>query len=566
MNYRWITRECTDEHAVQTIISTLDVPRPIARVLVGRGLKSVDDVQRFFEPSLDHLHSPWLMDGMEAAVDRILRAISDRELVWIHGDYDVDGTSSTAMSLHFLRRIGAKVDYHIPSRLEEGYGFTPLSVDRAHQAGATVILTVDVGVTASRAVDHARDLGIDVIVCDHHQAAEEIPNCLAILDPIKPGCEYPFKGLAACGVAFKLIQALSERQGYPEMAYEYLDFAAIASAADIAPLVGENRILSHFGLELLNSYTRPGFRGLIDCASLPLGQLTNSSVIFGLAPRINAAGRLGDPRRAVEMMMQDDELRAFQIAQELEHDNRQRRAIDEHTFEEAAALAEQQLINGSGKALILHSDNWHAGVIGIVASRLVERFNVPSIMLTTIDGIAKGSARSVKQFDIHDALKQCEDLLIEYGGHIHAAGLSLPVENIPELQRRLDEIAALALASEKLEHEVLVDGELQFNELSPALLTSLAKFAPYGHQNARPIFVTHNVVSANGAKIVGNNHLKFRAMQRNFQIDAIGFGLGDKLRDVSHGKSFSIVYTLEENFFQGTSSPQIRIKDVHPQG
>lgn len=566
MNYRWITRECTDEDAVQTIITTLDVPRPIARVLVGRGLKSVEEVQRFFEPSLDHLHSPWLMDGMEVAVDRILRAISDRELVWIHGDYDVDGTSSTAMSLHFLRRIGAKVDYHIPSRLEEGYGFTPLSVDRAHHAGATIILTVDVGVTASRAVDHARELGIDVIVCDHHQAAEEIPDCLAILDPIKPGCAYPFKGLAACGVAFKLIQALSERQGYPEMAYEYLDFAAIASAADIAPLVGENRVLSHFGLELLNSYTRPGFRGLIDCAGLPLGQLTNSSVIFGLAPRINAAGRLGDPRRAVEMMMQDDELRAFQIAQELEHDNRQRRAIDEHTFEEASQLAEQQLMNRSGKALILHSDNWHAGVIGIVASRLVERFNVPSIMLTTIDGVAKGSARSVKQFDIHDALKQCEDLLIEYGGHIHAAGLSLPVENIPELQRRLDEIAAVALASEKLDHEVLVDAELQFNELSPALLTSLARFAPFGHQNTRPMFVTHNVVSANGVKIVGNNHLKFRAMQRNFQIDAIGFGLGDRLHDVSHGKSFSIVYTLEENFFQGTSSPQIRIKDIHPNG
>ncbi|MBU3679419.1 MAG: single-stranded-DNA-specific exonuclease RecJ [Candidatus Kapabacteria bacterium] len=525
-------------------------------------MRTVDDVQRFFEPSLDHLHSPWLMDGMEVAVDRIVQAISARELIWIHGDYDVDGTSSTAMSLHFLRRIGARVDYHIPSRLEEGFGFTPLSVDRAHQAGATVIVTVDVGVTASKAVERARSLDIDVIVCDHHQAAEDIPGCLALLDPIKPGCSYPFKGLAACGVAFKLIQALSERQGYPELAYEYLDFAAIASAADIAPLVGENRVLSHFGLELLNSYTRAGFKGLIDCAGLPLGQLTNSSVIFGMAPRINAAGRLGDPRRAVEMMLQDDELRAFQIAQELEHDNRQRRAIDEHTFEEAAQMAEQQLINQSGKALILHKDSWHAGVIGIVASRLVERFNVPSIMLTTIDGIAKGSARSVKQFDIHDALKQCEDLLIEFGGHIHAAGLSLAVENIPELQRRLDEIAAVALASEKLEHEIVIDAELQFNDLSPSLMAYLGKFAPFGHQNTRPVFITHNVVSANGVKIVGNNHLKFRAMHRNFQIDAIGFGLGGKLPDVSHGRTFSMVYTLEENFFHGTSSPQIRIKDV----
>ncbi len=564
MNYRWITRECTDEHAVQTISSELRTPLPIARVLVGRGMHTVEDVQRFFEPSLDHLHSPWLMDGMEVAVDRILRAISDRELIWIHGDYDVDGTSSTAMSLHFLRRIGAKADYHIPSRLEEGFGFTPLSVDRAHRAGASVIVTVDVGVTATKAVDYATSLGIDVIICDHHQAAEDIPNCLALLDPIKPGCSYPFKELAACGVAFKLIQALSERQGYPEMAFEYLDYAAIASAADIAPLVGENRVLSHFGLELLNSYPRPGFKGLIDCAGLPLGHLTNSSVIFGLAPRINAAGRLGDPRRAVEMMLQEDELKAFHIAQELEHDNRQRRSIDEQTFEEAAVMAEQQLRDGSGKALILHSDNWHAGVIGIVASRLVERFNVPSIMLTTIDGVAKGSARSVRQFDIHGALKQCEDLLIEFGGHIHAAGLSLAVENIPELQRRLDAIAAVALASEKLEHEISVDAELQFNELSPSFFEYLAKFAPFGHRNSRPVFVTENVVSANGVKIVGNNHLKFRAMHRNFQIDAIGFGLGDRLPDVSHGKPFAMVYTLEENLFQGTVTPQIRIKDIRP--
>lgn len=564
MNYRWITRDCHDEHAVQTIIQQLHVPPPIARVLVSRGLSTVEDVQRFFEPSLDHLHSPWLMDGMELAVDRIEESIQRKELIWIHGDYDVDGTSSTAMVLHFLRRIGAHADYHIPSRLEEGFGFTPLSVDRAHEAGAKVIVTVDVGVTASRAVDHARELGIDVIVCDHHQAAEEIPKALALLDPIKPGCTYPYKDLAACGVAFKLLQALSERQGHPELAYEYLDFVAIASAADIAPLTGENRVLSHFGLELLNSYPRPGFKGLVDCAGLHLGQLTNSSVIFGLAPRINAAGRLGDPRRAVEMMIQPDELRAFHIAQELEHDNRQRRAIDEHTFEEAAILAEQQLATGSGKSLVLHQDHWHAGVIGIVASRLVERYNVPSIMLTTIDGIAKGSARSVKDFDIHGALKQCEDLITEFGGHIHAAGLSLPVENIPELQRRFDAMASSAITPEMLEHEIVVDTELQLNELTPNFLKFLGKFAPYGYQNHRPVFHTENVVSANGVKIVGNNHLKFRALQKNFAIDAIGFNLGKKITDCNHGRPISMVYTLEENIFQGNSTPQIRIKDLRP--
>lgn len=565
MNYRWINRECKDELAVKQIISELNVPSPIARVLVGRGIDTIDAVQRFFEPSLDKLHSPWLMDGMELAVDRIDKAIEAHEMIWIHGDYDVDGTASAAMVLHFLRKIGANANYHIPSRLEEGFGFTPLSVERAREAGATVVVTVDVGVTASRAVDRANELGIDVIICDHHQAAEEIPNALAILDPIKPGCNYPFKGLAACGVAFKLLQALSERHGHPELAYEYLDFVAIASAADIAPLIEENRILSHFGLELLNSYPRPGFKGLVDCAGLHLGQLTNASVIFGLAPRINAAGRLGDPRRAVEMMIQPDELKAFRIAQELEHDNRQRRTIDEHTFEEASRQAEAQLISGSGRALVLHSNDWHAGVIGIVASRLVEKYHVPSVMLTTIDGMAKGSARSVKDFDIHGALKQCEDLLIEFGGHKHAAGLSLNVDRIPELRERFDKIAADALTADMLKPEIVIDADLQLNELTPSFFKFLAQFAPYGYKNHRPVFHTEHVVSANGVKIVGNNHLKLRALQKNFAIDAIGFNLGHKINDCSHGRPFSVVYTLEENLFNGSTTPQLRIKDLRPE-
>ncbi len=543
----------------------MNVPSPIAKVLVGRGLDTIDAVQRFFEPSLDELHSPWLMNGMNLAVDRIGRAIEAQELIWVHGDYDVDGTASAAMVLHFLRKIGARADYHIPSRLEEGFGFTPLSVDRARAAGASLIVTVDVGVTASRAVDRANEFNIDVVICDHHQAAEEIPNALAILDPVKPGCDYPFKGLAACGVAFKLLQALAERHGHPELAYEYLDFVAIASAADIAPLEDENRILSHFGLELLNQYPRPGFKGLVDCAGLHLGQLTNASVIFGMAPRINAAGRVGDPRRAVEMMIQPDELKAFRIAQELEHDNRQRRTIDEHTFEEAIQQAEDQLLSGSGRALVLHSHDWHAGVIGIVASRLVERFHVPSIMLTTIDGVAKGSARSLKDFDIYGALKQCEDLIIEFGGHRHAAGLSLHVDRIPELRERFDRIAADALTADMLKPEIIIDAELQLNELTPSFFKFLNQFAPYGYKNNRPMFHTENVVSADGVKIVGNNHLKLRALQKNFAIDAIGFNLGDRINDCSNGKPFTLVYTLEENLFNGSSTPQLRIKDIRPE-
>ncbi|RPI65995.1 MAG: single-stranded-DNA-specific exonuclease RecJ, partial [Ignavibacteriae bacterium] len=485
-------------------------------------------------------------------------------LIWFPGYYVVYCILCTAMMLHFLTGLGARADYHIPNRHDEGFGFTPLSVDRAVAAGATIIITVDVGVTATKAVDYARTHGIDVIICDHHQAAEELPAAFAILDPIKPGCNYPFKDLAACGVAFKLISAICDRRGEPERAHQYFDFVAIASAADIAPLSDENRVMSYFGLQQLNAQPRPGLKGLIDCAGLTIGQLTNASVIFGLAPRINAAGRLGDPRRAVEMMIQQDELKAFRIAQELEHDNRKRRAIDEETFEQAAKQAQALLDEKPRKALVLHSHNWHAGVIGIVASRLVERFHLPTVMMTTIEGIAKGSARSIRDFDIHNALKQCEDLLIEFGGHKHAAGLSLHVENIPELRRRVEENAAQHLTDAELTPEIQVDAELQLNELSPSFIKHLGRFAPYGYSNHRPVFYTRHVVSANGVKIVGNNHLKFRALQKNFAIDAIGFNLGHKINDCSHGKPFSMVYTLEESLFNGTSMPQLRIKDIRP--
>lgn len=563
MNFRWILRERIDEEAVQHLITSLGIPAAIARVLVGRGIDTTDSVQRFFEPDLALLHSPWLMEDMGKAADRIDRAIIAGEQIWIHGDYDVDGTSSTAMMLHFLREIGARVQYFIPDRTV-GFGFTRTSVDKAIAADTKVIVTVDIGITAIDAITYAKQHGIEVIVCDHHETAEELPPAIAILDPIKPGCTYPFKSLAGCGVAFKLIQALAERRGRPELANSYLDFVAIASAADIVPLTGENRILSYFGLEKLNSEPRPGLKGLIDCAGLTSGAINNSSIIFGLAPRINAAGRLGDPSRAVEMMIQPDELMSFRIAQELEQDNRRRRAIDEETFEEAAAVAERHIADNKPHSLVLHGDAWHAGVIGIVASRLVERFHLPTVMLTTIDGVAKGSARSIKDFDIHNALRKCEDLLIEFGGHKHAAGLSLPVDRVPELAVRFDEIAREQLTQDMLTPEIAIDAELSLNELTPTFFKLLAKFAPYGYGNHRPVFFSKGVVSANGVKIVGNNHLKFRALQKNFAIDAIGFNLGHKISICSNGKPFSVVYTLEENLFNGMTSPQLRIKDLRP--
>lgn len=564
MNYRWVFRDTPDDQTIDDLSNSLRIPRSLARVLASRGLVTHTDVESFFTPDLRNLHDPFSMDGMEAAAGRIEDAVRSNEKIWIHGDYDVDGTSSTAMLLQFLRSLGAVVDYYIPDRLGEGYGLSHKSIDQAIASGAQLIVTVDCGITSVETVEYANSLGLTVIVCDHHEPSEILPDAYAILDPIKPGCSYPFKSLAACGVVFKLIQAICQNRGEDEVAYGYLDYVAIASAADIVPLVGENRILSYYGLQLLNTFPRPGFKSLIDCAGLEFGSISTSSVIFGLAPRINAAGRVGDAKRAVEMMIQSNEVFAYRIAQELEQENRKRRTIDEYTYDQAFREAEKQLReNHTIRSLVLHHNEWHAGVIGIVASRLVERFHLPTVMLTTVDGYAKGSARSIKEFDIHAALKSVEHKLLEFGGHKHAAGLSLAVDNIALLREHLDSVARQQITDEMLVPEILIDAPLSLTDLSPDFFDKLKQFAPFGFSNHKPVFVSKGVTSANGVKVVGNNHLKFRALQSNFAMDAIGFNLGNKVHIASQGKPFSLVYTLEENTHNGSSpTPQLRIKDI----
>lgn len=564
LNYRWTFRELPDESTIHRLAGKLQIPKSLARVLTARGVSSDEEAGNFFSPSLEHLPSPFLMEDMQKAVERIEYAIRHKELIWIHGDYDVDGTTSTAMTLQFLRELGAQVQYYIPDRMTEGYGLSIASITAAKTAGASLVVTVDCGITSVDAVDAARHMGMDCIIVDHHKPGEKLPEALAILDPIKPGCPYPFKALAACGVAFKLIHALAISRGEPERAFAYLDFVAIASAADIVPILGENRILMHYGLELLNTFPRAGFKGLLECAGIQIGTVTTASVVYGLAPRINAAGRVGDARRAVEMMIQIDELAAFRIAQELEQENRRRRALDESAFDDASRRADEFLKDANKRSLVLFSPDWHAGIIGIVASRLVERFNMPSVMLTKFDDYAKGSARSVRSFDIFSALKSCEHHLQEFGGHKHAAGVSLPIANIDAFREAFDEQARVGISKEMLLPEIVIDTELHFNELSPDFISIIKRFAPFGHQNFRPVFHSNHVTSANGARIVGNNHLKFRAFQSNFVIDAIGFNLGDKIKHCADGKSFSIAYTIEENSFNGQTTPQLRLRDIRP--
>jgi single-stranded-DNA-specific exonuclease len=572
LNYYWKFQDKQDESTVKQLASSLKMPKSLASVLVARGMNTESNVKKFFSPTVEDIHDPYLMDGMDVAVDRILHAIKQNELIWIHGDYDVDGTTSTAMMLMFLRSIGAKVDYHIPDRFQEGYGLTVSNVDIAHKKNVNLILTVDVGITSLDSLDYAFKLGMDTIICDHHEPAETLPKAVAILDPFIPGSNYPFKYLAACGVAFKLIQAIGIRLGIEEKAFEYLDFVAIASAADMVPMIGENRVLVTIGLELLNEKPRPGIKGLLYCTNLKVGQITSSGIVFALAPLINAAGRLGDACRSVEMMSQACEIQAFQMAQQLEQENRRRRIFDEQTFEQTIPLAEKLISSGNRKSLVLHGNDWHAGVIGIVASRLVDRFHLPTVLLTTMHNMAKGSARSIINFDIHTALKQTSHLLFEFGGHKHAAGLSMKIENVPIFSDLFEEIAGGVLTHEMMTPELAIDAELNLHELSPIFMKQLDKFAPFGFDNYKPIFYSKNISSKNGIKIVGANHIKFRAQQSHpdfpdnsnmkFEIDAIGHNLADKIHLCSHGRKFSIAYNLEEYNYNGHTSIQLRIRDL----
>jgi single-stranded-DNA-specific exonuclease len=562
--YRWKFKEKPNEETVHNLARSLKIPKTLGRVLVGRGINTPEDANKFFIPSKQNIHSPFLMKDMEKAVDRVIKAKNDNESIWIHGDYDVDGTCSTAALYKFLQKIGCKVQFFIPDRFQDGYGLSERSLKGALEFGASLLISVDVGITALPISKDIKASGLDLIICDHHEPLETLPEAYAILDPIRKECEYPFKNLSACGVVFKLIQGISQKLGTPDKAYEYLDFVAMAAAADMVPLIGENRTLVYYGLKKLNEKTRPGLKGLIHCTNLKIGSITATNIVFAVAPIINAAGRMGEATRSVNMMIQDDEIHAFQIAQQLEDENRRRRLIDQQTFEEAIPLAEKQIKEGS-KCLVIHQPHWHAGVIGIVASRLVDRFNVPTILMTTILGNAKGSCRSPNNFDIYSALKRAGHLLIEYGGHRHAAGLSLDEANIPELRRIINACADETISTDMLTHEIEIDSELKLNELSPNFISSLNKFAPYGYGNYKPIFFSQGVSSSNGVKIVGQNNLKFRAFQNNFAIDAIAFGLSHKYDVVNSGNPFKILYNLEINTFNGQNTPQLFIRDIKPE-
>jgi single-stranded-DNA-specific exonuclease len=568
---RWKIREVEEENSLKSIellAESLNITDVLAKLLVERGIKTFSQAKQFFRPSLESLHDPYLMDGMEAATKRVIHAITENQPICIYGDYDVDGTCATALLYMFLKELGANVDFYIPKRLTEGYGLSKEGIDAIKSLRDTsLLITVDCGITAIEETEYANKLGMDVIICDHHQPKEEIPNALAVLDPLKPKCNYPFHYLSGAGVAFKLAQGISEKIGKREMPFKHLDLVALAGAADIVPLIDENRILVKEGLDKINSNPRPGIEALIESSSLHPGNLNSGQIVFTIAPRINAVGRLGDAGRAVDLLITENKAEALELATILEKENYARRKIDVDTFDDALQLVERSIDLDNELAIVLHQEEWHPGVIGIVASRLVEKYYRPTIMLTTIDGIAKGSARSISNFNIYEALQKCEDMLIHFGGHQAAAGLAVEIEKVKEFKDKFNQIVRETIKEEDLLPEITIDAKIKLSEITPKFLRILDQFSPFGPENMRPVFLSEGVEVYNNPRLVGNKHLVacFKQSNNDKIFDSIGFNLGEYLDLVSDKKNkFDIVYSIDKTVRDGRTYPQLRIKDLKP--
>jgi single-stranded-DNA-specific exonuclease len=565
---RWKIREVEEENSINSLSESLNISDVLAKLLIQRGIKTFTQAKQFFRPSLESLHDPYLMDGMEIATKRVIHAITENQPICIYGDYDVDGTCATALLYMFLKELGANVFFYIPKRLTEGYGLSNEGVDSIKSLmNASLLITVDCGITAIEETLYANSLGMDVIICDHHQPKEEIPKALAVLDPLKPQCNYPFDYLSGAGVAFKLAQGISEKIGKREMPFKYLDLVALAGAADIVPLIDENRILVKEGLDKINSNPRPGIQALIESSSLQPGNLNSGQIVFTIAPRINAVGRLGDAERAVELLITENKEEALELATILEKENYARRKIDVDTFDNALQLVENSIDLDNELAIVLHQEEWHPGVIGIVASRLVEKYYRPTIMLTTIDGIAKGSARSISNFNIYEALQKCEDMLIHFGGHQAAAGLAVEIEKVKEFKDKFNQIVKESIKEGDLLPEIMIDEKIKLSEITPKFLRILDQFSPFGPENMRPVFLSQEVEIFNNPRIVGNKHLVVCFKQNNNDkiFDSIGFNLSEYLDLVSDKKGkFDIVYSIDKTVRDGRTYPQLRLKDLKP--
>ncbi len=568
MQKRWQISEPLkneDLEQKQNIIEEIKCPELIAEMLVRRGLNNLKEIQSFFHPSLDHANDPFLFRDMEKAVDRVIRAIQNKELITIYGDYDVDGTTSTSLLYLGLRKIGGIVDYYIPHRMIDGYGLSLSGVDQLKDNGSKLIISVDCGINSIEEVNQINELGIDIIITDHHNPKETLPNACAIINPKLEGSKYPYQDLAGVGVAYKLLIAVYTKMNLDtsDLIDKYVDLVALGTIADIVPLTGENRIFASIGLKRLIEKHNIGLNALISIAGLSHKELNSGDIVFGIAPRINAAGRMGSAMRAVELMVSVDEVESEELAQIIERENSLRQQIDQRTFQEACEIIEKKYKNlDEASLIVVSSDGWHPGVIGIVASKLVEKYYKPTIMISFKDGSGSGSGRSISGFDLFEALKSVEGYLETFGGHKYAAGLSILMEYVDVLENKLAKYVKDNIAPEQLIPPLHIESHLELYEINENLLEWMNKFAPFGPGNMRPNFYTERVMIIGFPYNVGNNHLKLKVMKDGCTLDLIGFNLGDFLPFLKKGSLINIAYTLEFNTWQGRTTIQGKLKDI----
>lgn len=561
---QWVLATNPPEELVKEITSEVDLPRPIVEILINRKIDTPQKVSQFIDPQLKDLSDPFLLKGMPDAVSRITDALRENEKILIYGDYDVDGITATSLLYLVFNRLGAQVDFYLPNRLVEGYGLTRDGILEAKQRGMSLIVTVDTGITAVEEVEFARSEGIDCIITDHHETGDRIPNAVSIVNPKQDNCPYDRAELSGVGVAFKLAQALYIRlnQDISELD-QHLDLVALGTSADIVPLLGENRVLTRYGFRQIARTTKPGLKSLAFVSGLMGKEIGTGQVVFVLAPRINAVGRLGDAQNAIRLLTTKDEKLASRIARELDSENRRRKTIDEVTLKEAMAQIEETCNLEKDRAIVLSSEGWHLGVIGIVASRIVEKYHLPTVLIAIDDGEGKGSARSIPGFHLCEALKECEDTLIRYGGHKYAAGLTIKPENIGNFRKKLIEVSSRMLSSDDLVSKLFIDSEIELEQINEDFLDRLELFSPFGPMNMRPIFLTRNLEVVGQPYQVGKNHLKMKVRKGEAIFDVIGFGFGDMARPLSmRTGTIDMAYVIEYNHWNGVTRIQLRVKDI----
>lgn len=565
MNLRWVPKPKADQQLVDSLSKELNIHPVLAQMLIQRGHDTFEKAKIFFRPSLAMTHDPFEMQDMDLAVERINQAMAADEKILIYGDYDVDGTTAVALVYTYLHQQYKHLDFYIPNRYSEGYGISTTGIDWAHENGFTLIIALDCGIKSIDKIDYAKTKGIDFIICDHHRPGNELPNAVAVLDPKRSDCAYPYKELSGCGVGYKLIQALSiNNQRDPEELNDYLDLVAISIAADIVPITGENRILAYYGLQSINKKPRPGIQEILKMSGAN-GEITVSEVVFSIAPRINAAGRMASGRQAVELLIAQTEQEANTLGRVIDENNTKRKGLNESITRDALDLIKNDEGFADRKSTVLFNPDWSKGVIGIVAAKLTDEFYRPTIILTEHNGVVSGSARSVKDFDVYNAIEQCSDLLEQFGGHMYAAGLTLKPENVESFKSRFEAVVSATIQDHMLTREIEIDEYVRLDELTPAFYSILKQFAPFGPGNMSPVFASQNVVDKGGARIVGNNHLKVALRHHregNAVFDGIAFQMGKLYDGVVSKRPFHVCYHLEENNFRGRTTLQLNLKDI----